>query len=84
MLIHNFCRYLYPMRIDKPLIVIFYVGVAVKVSAMIAAIIYINVVKGSNYDPYSPVWWMTLVNYLAENIVGVVFIMQWLHLAYSI
>ena len=73
--IHNFCRYLYPMRINKALIVLFYVGIAVKVSGMISALILSYTVGGSAYDLYGPIWWMILFNYLGENIVGVVLMM---------
>ena len=82
MTIHNICRYLYPMRINKPLILLFYIFVIVKATAMISSLIYVALQPV--YEKYNPIWFMYLVNFFAEDIIGSVILMQWLHLAFSI
>ena len=42
---------------------------------MIALFIYLSFDKTANFDLYGVAWWILLVNYIGENIVGVVFIM---------
>ena len=78
-LIHNVCRYLCPMRISKPLIILFYVFTAIKLLAMV-------LLSYPSIDWYisKPYAFLYLINYFAENMVGTILLMQWLHLAYSI
>ena len=74
------------MRITKPLIISFYVLVIIKSVAMIATLINSIVNQRFNLEPdlYTPLWWEQLVNYIAESLLWSLFIMQWLHLAYTI
>ena len=82
---HNVFRYLCPLRINRPLITLFYVFVTIELLAMIASPIY-SAIDGPTIDEYlySPLWYIILVNYFAENMVDSVMIMQWFHLATSI
>ncbi len=60
--IHNVFRYLCPMRINKPLITLFYVFVTIKLLAVLASIICTVIQPPSEEFFYSPLWYVLLVN----------------------
>ena len=82
MVIHNTIRYLIPMKIKKPLIVWFYIFVAVKIAS---ALFYNLWVFYPDEFIESPVFLtIYLSNFLAEELCAAVIILQWLHLTWSI
>ena len=70
------------MKIKKPLITLFYVFSTTKIVSMIAATLF----PFFDYDflqreEYTAI---LLVNFISDNLVASVFLMQWLHLTFSI